>query len=170
MGERSADGAVSQSLLPWPWRAPRSCIRDQVRLARPELEGDGCPLVGAVEGEAIDIGMTSGLIRLARRLRMNQTDAEKKLWRAIRSNQIYETKFRRQFPVPPYIVDFCSEAANLVVEVDGGQHMERIEEDRLRTEFLQRRGYEVLRFTNVDILTNLEGVLEVIGQKVSTRR
>ena len=101
---------------------------------------------------------------------MDQTDAEKKLWRAVRANQIYGAKFRRQFPVPPYIVDFYCEAANLVVEVDGGQHMERIEEDQLRTEFLRRRGYEVLRFTNIDVLTNLEGVLEVIGQKVSNQR
>ena len=101
---------------------------------------------------------------------MNQTDAEKTLWRAIRANQIYGAKFRRQFPATPYIVDFFCEAANLVVEVDGGQHMERVDKDRERTEFLERRGYEVFRVTNIDVLTNLEGVLEVIGQKVLGRR
>ena len=82
---------------------------------------------------------------------MNQTDAEKKLWRAIRANQICGAKFKRQVPVPPYIVDFCCEAANLIVEVDGGQHMERTAEDEARTEFLERRSYEVVRFTNIDV-------------------
>ena len=116
------------------------------------------------------MGKTSRLTQLARRLRVNQTDAEKKLWRAIRANQIYGAKFRRQFPVPPYIVDFFCESANLVVEVDGGQHMDRTEEDEVRTEFLEHRGYEVVRFTNIDALTNLEGVVEVIGQRVIDRR
>ena len=72
--------------------------------------------------------------------------------------------------MPPYIVDFFCESARLIVEVDGGQHMERIEEDQERTEFLGRRGYEVVRVTNIDVLTNLEGVLEVIGQRVMERR
>ena len=114
--------------------------------------------------------MTYGLTRLARRLRVNQTDAEKKLWRAIRANQIYGAKFRRQLPVPPYIVDFCCEAVSLVIEVGGGQHSDLVEEDQARTEFLERRGYEVVRFTNIDVLTNLEGVLEVSGRKVNELR
>ena len=101
---------------------------------------------------------------------MSQTDAEKKLWRAIRANQIYGAKFKRQVPIPPYIVDFYCEVANLIVEIDGGQHTERIEDDRDRTEFMERRGNEVGRFTNIDVLANLEGVLEVIGQRVNGRR
>ena len=101
---------------------------------------------------------------------MNQSDAEKKLWRAIRANQVFGAKFKRQVPVSPYIVDFYCEEANLIVEVDGGQHMERIEEDEVRTQFLERRGNRVVRFTNIDVLTNLEGVLEVIGQRVNERR
>ena len=136
----------------------------------PFSPGDGCPLVGAVEGKAINIEKTSGLTRLARRLRVNQSDAEKKLWRAIRANQVFGAKFKRQGPVSPYIVDFYCEEANLIVEVDGGQHMERIEEDEVRTQFLERRGNRVVRFTNIDVLTNLEGVLEVIGQRVNERR
>ena len=116
------------------------------------------------------MGKTSGLTQLARRLRVNQTDAEKTLWRAIRANQIHGAKFRRQLQIPPYIVDFCCEASDLIAEVDGGQHMERVEEDRVRSEFLERRGYQVVRLANIDVLTNLEGVLEFIGQKVLERR
>ncbi|TDI88478.1 MAG: endonuclease domain-containing protein [Chloroflexi bacterium] len=116
------------------------------------------------------MGKTSRLTQLARRLRVNQSDAEKKLWRAIRSNQVFGAKFKRQVPVSPYIVDFYCEEANLIVEVDGGQHMERIEEDEVRTQFLESRGNRVARFTNIDVLTNLEGVLEVIGQRVNERR
>ena len=83
------------------------------------------------------------LTQLARRLRTDQTDAERKLWQAIRSNQVFGAKVRRQVPIPPYIVDFCFEGVKLIVEVDGSQHMENVDADEKRTAFLRRRGYEV---------------------------
>jgi very-short-patch-repair endonuclease len=115
-----------------------------------------------------DVADNSRLTSFAKRLRAEQTDAEAKLWQAIRANQVFGAKFRRQTTIPPYIVDFCCEAEKLIVEVDGSQHVENAEEDKNRTQFLNRRGYEVIRFDNVEVLTNLDGVLEVIGKKIST--
>jgi len=104
----------------------------------------------------------SNLTGIARKLRREQTDAEQLLWSTLRSRQISGLKFRRQFPLPPYVADFCSEKARLIVELDGGQHAETIDDDEIRTEFFQRRGYRVLRFWNNDVLTNVEGVVEEI--------
>jgi primosomal protein N' (replication factor Y) len=98
--------------------------------------------------------------RRARRLRTHSTDAERRLWRHLRNRQVAGAKFRRQHPFPPYVVDFCCVERRLVVEVDGGQHEEN--RDRARTEFLQSKGFRVLRFWNNDVLTNTEGVLESI--------
>ena len=70
--------------------------------------------------------------------------------------------FRRQSPLPPYVADFCCEAAGLIVEIDGGQHGDSIEADRMRTEFFERRGYRVIRVWNSDVLGNVDGVLEEI--------
>jgi very-short-patch-repair endonuclease len=97
-----------------------------------------------------------------RRLRTEMTDAEKKLWRALRSRSI-GWKFRRQVPLGPYIVDFVCFESRVVVEVDGGQHATS-RMDRVRDEYFSARGYQVLRFWNNDVLRNLEGVLTVIAQ------
>ena len=106
----------------------------------------------------------SNRVHLARSLRGNQTDAEQLLWYKLRSRQVYGFKFRRQFMLAPYIADFCCEEARLVIELDGGQHAETEAADATRTGFFERRGYRVIRFWNNDVLTNIEGVLEVIGQ------
>jgi len=71
-------------------------------------------------------------------------------------------KFRRQVVIEPYIVDFACFEARLIVEADGGQHLEQLEEDRTRTEFLESSGYKVLRFWNNDILRDTHAVLECI--------
>ncbi len=100
----------------------------------------------------------------ARRLRRNQTDAEKLLWSKLRASQLNGAKFRRQFPLPPFVVDFCCEAARLIVEVDGGQHAEAGEADQTRTQSIERRGYRVIRFWNSEVLSNIDGVLEEISK------
>ena len=99
----------------------------------------------------------------ARTLRRNQTDAERTLWFRLRDRRLCGLKFRRQMPIDRYVVDFCCEAARLIVEVDGGQHDERSEEDKMRTAALEARGYLVLRFWNNEVLQNMDGVLEVIA-------
>jgi very-short-patch-repair endonuclease len=102
-------------------------------------------------------------ITTARRLRRDQTDAERKLWFRLRDRRLDGLKFRRQVPIDRYVVDFCCESARLIVELDGGQHAERSAEDAARTAALEARGYLVLRFWNNEVLQNMDGVLEVIA-------
>ena len=98
----------------------------------------------------------------ARKLRRNSTDAERKLWRALHS-QLPKSKWRRQMPVGPYVVDFACFSEKLVVELDGGQHASQADYDYDRTRFLQREGYRVMRFWNNDVIENIQGVLESIA-------
>jgi very-short-patch-repair endonuclease len=101
----------------------------------------------------------------ARRLRRNQTDAEKRLWRELRALKPLGFHFRRQAPVGRYIVDFVCFGNKLVIEVDGGQHGEAkaIEHDKRRTAWLEKEGFTVIRFWNNDVNQNLEGVMRSIG-------
>ena len=98
----------------------------------------------------------------ARRLRRNMTDAERRLWRALRRRQIDGFQFRRQHPIGQYVVDFVCMAAKLVVEVDGGQHADQTDSDAERTRRLADRGYHVVTFWNHDVLRQPEAVAEEI--------
>jgi tRNA(adenine34) deaminase len=102
------------------------------------------------------------LLKLSRRLRFEQTDAESLMWYLLRNRRLNGWKFRRQHPCPPYVLDFFCEEARLAVELDGGQHAERSEQDALRTEFLRERGIDVLRFWKHEVLQETEAVLMVI--------
>jgi very-short-patch-repair endonuclease len=99
---------------------------------------------------------------LARGLRRNHTEAETKLWHALRNRQIKNSKFRRQQVLGSYIVDFICLDKNLVVELDGSQHTQSPVYDRKRTEFLRRRGFRILRFWNSQIFNEFEAVLQRI--------
>jgi very-short-patch-repair endonuclease len=98
----------------------------------------------------------------ARSMRIEPSDAEKKLWLALRSRQFSGFKFRRQHPVGPYITDFACLERRLIIELDGGQHAEQKAYDDARTRYLEKKGYRVLRFWNTDTLANTEGVLTMI--------
>jgi len=98
----------------------------------------------------------------ARYLRKNQTDVEKILWQKLRNRQLLNCKFRRQAPFYPYIVDFVCMECQIIVELDGSQHIEQQVYDDKRSAFLQAQGYKVLRFWNNEVIDNLEGVLIVI--------
>jgi very-short-patch-repair endonuclease len=100
-------------------------------------------------------------IRIARRLRVNQTDAEGVLWNRLRNRQIDGHKFVRQEPINAYICDFVCREKLLVIEVDGGQHNDSTA-DAIRDQRLANDGYTVLRFWNNEVLGNLEGVLTTI--------
>jgi len=102
----------------------------------------------------------------ARELRRNLTDAERIIWYGVRAHRLNGVGFRRQAPIGPYIVDFVSHAAKLIVEIDGGQHFENEQEkrDARRTRFLEAKGYRVLRFSNLDVTRNRNGVLERIAE------
>jgi very-short-patch-repair endonuclease len=106
------------------------------------------------------------MIRIARRLRVNQTDAETVLRNRIRNRQIDGNKFVRQEPIGGYVCDFVCREKLLIVEVDGGQHGES-PADVIRDRRLAEDGYRVLRFWNNDVLGNLEGVLATIQTELS---
>jgi very-short-patch-repair endonuclease len=101
---------------------------------------------------------------LAQKLRKNMTDAEKLLWSKVRMKQIAELQFYRQAIIGDYIVDLYCPAAKVVVEIDGGQHYygEGQESDKTRDNKLTGLGLKILRFSNLDVLQNIDGVIEQI--------
>jgi len=103
---------------------------------------------------------------LRKKLRNNTTDSERKLWQALRKNQILGYKFTRQYGIGKYVVDFYCSFLRLAIELDGSQHME--EENKLydekRTEFLNLQKIKVVRFYDNDVFNNLPGVVERIIQ------
>jgi very-short-patch-repair endonuclease len=106
----------------------------------------------------------------ARRLRRNQTNAERKLWFRLRDRRLGGWKFRRQFPLDRFVVDFFCADAHLIIELDGGQHAVRSEADTKRTMILEATGYLVLRYWNSDVMQNLDGVLEDIALTLEQHR
>lgn len=102
----------------------------------------------------------------ARRLRRNRTEAESRLWWVLRAC-FPSARFRFQVAIGPYIADFCSHRAKLVIEVDGSQHSGA--SDRERTEWLESEGFQLLRFGNNDVLANPDGVATVIGRALDQR-
>ena len=109
------------------------------------------------------------ILERARELRQPQTAAEQKLWSALRNRQLGGFKFRRQHPIDRFIVDFYCHECALVVEVDGDSHVSQIEYDEARTEWLNDRGYNVVRFTNLEVQRQLPAVLEAIWQECAKR-
>lgn len=82
----------------------------------------------------------------ARSLRRAQTDVEHRLWYLLRNRQVGGFKFRRQYPIGPYVADFVCVNRKLIMELDGGQHGEAADYDKRRSDFMQVRGFHVLRF------------------------
>ena len=106
--------------------------------------------------------MSDSLVYFARQLRKNQTEAEKKLWKYLKSKQVKGLKFRRQEPIGSYIVDFVCFENKLVIELDGSQHIEDKENDIERDDWLKSQGFAVIRFWNNEVMNNIDGVLAVI--------
>lgn len=98
----------------------------------------------------------------ARTLRNAATDAERVLWRHLKGRRLAGHKFRRQFPIAGFITDFACVEARLVIELDGGQHLDATTYDAVRTRRIETNGYRVLRFWNDDVLLRTELVLEEI--------
>lgn len=103
----------------------------------------------------------------AKALRHNQTPQEQKLWTIIRNKQFYGFKFLRQYVINPYIVDFICREEKIIIEIDGGQHnqADAINYDNTRTIYLENLGYNVIRFWNTEIESNIDGVYETL-QKI----
>jgi very-short-patch-repair endonuclease len=107
----------------------------------------------------------------ARALRKNSTDAERALWSEVRDHRLNGAGFRRQVPIGNYIADFVCHAAKLVIELDGGQHFsdQAEKKDAARTTVIEANGFQVIRFSNHDVMTNRAGVLETIAAAVAER-
>ena len=109
------------------------------------------------------------LTNRARELRRNATDAEHRLWNALRNRQLANAKFVRQRPIGPFIADFACRSARIAIELDGGQHAEN-DRDANRTRVIEAHGYRVIRFWNDEVLENLDGVLETIASELAIAR
>jgi very-short-patch-repair endonuclease len=100
----------------------------------------------------------------ARRLRKVMTDAERKLWTLLRNRKLTGLKFRRQVPVGPYVADFLSFQARLIVEADGGHHADS-PHDATRDTWFRHQGFTVVRYWNSDILTNPDAILATLLER-----
>lgn len=111
------------------------------------------------------------LTRAARELRTQQTNAENLLWYLLRNRRFLGIKFRRQFSLPPYVLDFYCPDACLCIELDGGQHNDepQMEKDKVRDLYLAAKDIQVLRFWNNEVLSETEGVLAAILQVLYER-
>ena len=98
----------------------------------------------------------------ARQLRKHSTGPERTLWKELRNRQFEGYKFRRQYPVGPYIADFVCREQRVIVELDGSHHQAQIEDDQARTGFLESAGYRVVRFRNDQVLRETQAVLQAI--------
>ena len=149
------------------------------RLVKPPLplagEGWGGGLsaseVSMVDPEKPTWNVSKRLRANARELRKNSTDAERILWSELRDHRLNGIGFRRQVPIKNYIADFACHAAKVVVELDGGQHFSDQAEaaDAARSAVIAARGFQVLRFSNHDVMTNRAGVLETIAAAIAAR-
>ena len=114
------------------------------------------------------LNYNKGLKTFSKQLRINTTDAERRLWSRIRGKQLKEYQFYRQKTIGDYIVDFYCPKARLVIELDGGQHYsaEGKERDGMRDHYMAKVGIAVLRFSDKEVFNNLEGVLEQIWRQL----
>jgi very-short-patch-repair endonuclease len=144
---RSAAGEGSGEQVRGGWGSRRPSPGRSLRL-RPSS-----PVKGEGKGERVS---------RARALRSRMTNAERKLWYALRDRRFQSFKFRRQVPIGRFIADFVCFEVRLVIEVDGGQHADS-SRDRHRDRWFAANGFRVLRFWNNDVLSNMEGVLTMLA-------
>jgi len=105
----------------------------------------------------------------AKELRSRITDAERHLWYFLR-HRYFGCRFRRQHPIGPYIADFACVDLRIIIEVDGGQHAVQSAYDASRDQFIRDQGFIVLRFWSNEVLTNTDGVLDVILRTIQERK
>ncbi|THF93349.1 MAG: endonuclease domain-containing protein [Sulfitobacter sp. SK025] len=108
------------------------------------------------------------LRRNARRMRSAMTEAELKLWNELRAHRLMGLGFRRQVPIGRFIADFACPEHKLIVEVDGSQHAENLTHDQARTSYFEQQGWQVVRFWNDDVLSDIDNVcthiLRLVGR------
>jgi isoleucyl-tRNA synthetase/very-short-patch-repair endonuclease len=167
----------NESQIPSPFQGEKLQIPspfqgEKLQIPSP-FQGEKLQIPSPFQGEKLQIpspfqgegeGEGQNLTHLAKNLRKNDTDLEHKLWQAIRNRQINNCKFRRQHQIDNYIVDFVCLEKQLIIELDGSQHAfeKNKKYDELRTKYLEKKGFKVLRFWNNEIFENFNGVLEKI--------
>jgi very-short-patch-repair endonuclease len=124
-----------------------------------------------VDPEHPDWKVSERLRANARALRRDSTDAERILWSELRNHRLNGMSFRRQVPIENFIADFVCHTAKLVIELDGGQHFSDQAEraDAARSAVIEAQGFKVIRFSNLDVMTNRAGVLETIAAAIAER-
>jgi very-short-patch-repair endonuclease len=152
---------------PWlPLRPPVGV--SLVRSYKGEGWGEGHPAAGKdnEQEEGLtnrpDPRVSSELRQRAREFRRNLTPAEKILWNCVRDRQLDGHKIRRQYVVGPFIADFCCVEKQLIIEIDGSTHEGSEDYDGYRTEWLNRKGWRVIRFSNTEVYEALEDALSRI--------
>ena len=105
----------------------------------------------------------------SRELRANMTPAERRLWSCLSARKVAGTRFNTQFPIGPFVCDFVSRGARLVIEVDGDSHGHSERADAARTRYIEDMGYRVIRFWNNDVMERLEGVVGEIERVLGDR-
>ena len=141
---------------------PSACRSLRSRLSSPARgEGKGRRLTGATSIDPL-------MRRRARELRKRMTDAERKLWFALRDRRFARFKFRRQAPIGRFVADFICFERRLVIEVDGGQHADSLSDQR-RDRWFAANGYRVLRFWNNEVLKNLDGVMTLLADTLGVK-
>jgi very-short-patch-repair endonuclease len=156
-------------------RAEAECLLRRMIALQEELDWRCYRLYGITTEELTDLPSPSGrgegkphgvlpqdLLTNARDLRKGQTEAEALFWLLVRDRRLGGFKFRRQHPIPPFVIDFYCHEKRLAVELDGGQHAERAARDERRTQDLARRGIRVIRFWDNQVLAETEAVLEAL--------
>lgn len=103
-----------------------------------------------------------GLLAFSRELRQNSAPAEKIVWACLRNRQVGGCKFRRQYAVLGFVLDYFCPECKLAIELDGDSHSDRADYDEARTKALEGAGLKVLRFQNTDVFDNLDAVLNSI--------
>jgi very-short-patch-repair endonuclease len=127
------------------------------------------PLDGGGAGGG-DPNLVKHMNSMARTLRKNLTDSERRLWRYLRAKQVEGLRFRRQEPIGSYIVDFVCFEKRLIIEVDGGQHAQEKHKDEVRDRWLREQGFQVLRFWDNEVMANIQEVLGLITESSTPSR
>jgi very-short-patch-repair endonuclease len=109
------------------------------------------------------------LTPIARELRRNQTEAEKRLWNELRGRRLAGAKFVRQHKIATFVADFACRSARIAIDLDGGQHSEN-EGDAGRARIIEAFGYRVIRFWNNEVFENMDGVLQTVTRELANAR
>ena len=104
----------------------------------------------------------------AKECRRNRTDAENRMWYYLRNRRLSGYKFVRELVISNYIADFVCREKKIIIEIDGGQHMAAVQYDLMRTKYLERNGYKVIRFWNNEVFQDIEAVMDSILNIINT--